>query len=226
MTTAKPSLETAPTTLEDMMKLGRFNLRLFAQELGLFATEESKASFMQLSNEGQAQALLAAADKLRKGGGKGKPAAAAGTGATQRTPSTGKAAATGRKPSTRVEEPPEETPAVDPAAARAPATTAAAAGTANTVKLMKDIAASCEGIKGALETTDGSIVSVQSTLEAINMALWFNIALTVLQIEQAIQIGRDEIIEMALQEIPGLKDTLNAAQPGGAEEEYPEEGNA
>jgi hypothetical protein len=58
------------------------------------------------------------------------------------------------------------------------------------------------------------------------MALWFNTALTVLQIEQTIQIDRAEIIEMAMQEIPGLKDALSAAQPASGEEEYAEEGNA
>jgi hypothetical protein len=220
MTSAKLSLETAPTTLEEMLKIGRFNFRLLAQELGLFADDTAKASFMQLSNEGQAKALLDAATKLR-GGGKGKPAAAAGAGATQRTPATGKTG--GRKPATETAASTTQAQVEDPAAARAPATAAAAAGAANTVKLMQTIAKTCEGIEGAISGTNQSVVELQSTLESMNLALWFNTALTLLQIEHTLagEVSRDDIIEMALSEIPNLKNVIGTNQPTD-EGDYPE----
>lgn len=221
MTAVKLSLENAPTTLEEMLKIGRFNYRLFAQEVGLFNSEAEKASFMQLSNDKQAEALLAAVLRL-KSGGKGKPAAAAGT----RTPSTGKPA--GRKPATESAAATQQPPIEDPAAARAPATAAAAAGAAGTVKLMQTIAKTCEGIESAIGDTNQSVVGLQDALEGINLALWFNTALTVLQIEHTLagQMSREEIIEMALGEIPNLKDSIGANQPPTTDEEYPDEGNA
>jgi len=58
--------------------------------------------------------------------------------------------------------------------------------------------------------------------------LWFNTALTVLQIEHTLsgQMSREEIIEMALGEIPNLKDSIGANQPPATEEDYPDEGNS
>lgn len=224
MTAVKLNLENAPTTMEEMLKIGRFNGRLLAQEIGMFTSEAEKASFMQLPNEKQAEALLAAVLKL-KSGGKGAKPAAAGT----RTPSTGKPAAAGaRKPATTETAPAVTQQAEDPAAARAPATAAAAAGAANTVKLMQTIAKTCEGIETAIGDTNNSMVGLQEALEGINLALWFNTALTVLQIEHTLsgQMSREEIIEMALGEIPNLKDSIGVNQPPASEEEYPDEGNA
>jgi len=221
MTTVKINLENAPNDYDGMLKLGRFNLRLLAQELGVFATEKDKAAFMQLKNEEQATELLSLVQSKR-GGGK-KPAAS-------RQPATGKAgAATARKPAAAAE--PEETeartPVTDPAAARSPATAAVAAGASKTMELLKTISERCEGMSGLAENVEGSLGGMQSSIEALSVAVMFNSALTLLSLEQAAagQMSREEIVSMALEEIPGIKTILEANTPGGEDEEVLDQGN-
>jgi hypothetical protein len=52
-------------TTNDLLKRGRFNLRLLAEELGVFVDEEAKSSFMQLDNQGQAEVVRNALLKSR-----------------------------------------------------------------------------------------------------------------------------------------------------------------
>ena len=222
MTTVKINLENAPNDYESMLKLGRFNLRLLAQELGVFATEKDKAAFMQLKNEEQATELLNLV-QAKRGGGK-KPAAA-------RQPATGKTgAAAARKPATAAASEPAETeartPVNDPAAARSPATAAVAAGASKTMELLKTISERCEGMSGLAENVEGSLGGMQSSIEALSVAVMFNSALTLLSLEQAAagQMSREEIVSMALEEIPGIKTILEANTPGSEEEEL-EQGN-
>lgn len=217
MTAVKISLDAAPTTMEEMLKMGRFNYRILAQELGMFNSEAEKAAFMQMASDKQAEALLA--EVIRAKGGKGAAAAAAAP--TGRTPSTGK----GKKPA---EAPaPEEAPINDPAAARAPVTAAAAAGTANLVKQLGAIVASVEGIQEAVQGGNQSIITLQETLEGIRATMIFNTALSLLQIEHLLagQMSRDDIVGMALSEIPAIRDMLGGITGESSPEEDPEEGN-
>jgi hypothetical protein len=219
MTAVKICLETAPDNYEDMLKLGRFNLRLLAQELGVFASEKNKASFMQLKNEDQATELVSLVQQARGGGGK-KPAA--------RQPATGKTGATKKPGAAATSAPAEETtraPVTDPAASRAPATAAAAAGASKSLELLKVISERCEGMIGLAGNVEGALSGLQSSIESLSAAVMFNSSLTLLSLEQAAagQMSREDIISMALEEIPGIKTILEANAP--ADEEYTEEGN-
>lgn len=220
MTAVKISLETAPDNYEDMLKLGRFNLRLLAQALGVFSTEQKKSAFMQSKNEEQATELLALV-QAQRGGGK-KPA---------RQPATSKAGTT-RKPSNaaaaaETSEPAEDTraPVNDPAASRAPATAAVAAGTSKSLELLKTVAERCEGMISHTGNVESALAGLQSSIESLSAAVMFNSALTLMSIEQATagQMSREDIVSMALEEIPGIKAVLEANAP--TDEEYTEEGN-
>lgn len=79
--------ETAPRDAAELAKIGRFNLRMLAEKLGLFSDEATKAAFMSLSNEEQADncaKALAALDGAKA------PAGKAGGGTPPRTPQTSK----------------------------------------------------------------------------------------------------------------------------------------
>lgn len=84
------TVETCPTTVEEIVALGRYNLRALADQFGLLADSDSKQSFLKLSTEDQAAAIHAAKvdhDKQKGGGGKTTTKAA-----VTRTPVTSKAA--------------------------------------------------------------------------------------------------------------------------------------
>lgn len=64
---AEAGLPGVPNTLEEMISLGRFNKRLLAQKLGMFADERRRNSFLAMSNEMQSKYLFDyAVDLARK----------------------------------------------------------------------------------------------------------------------------------------------------------------
>lgn len=76
-TVSKASPASAPRDKEGLVRLGRFQLRALANELGLLTSEESKNAFMAMSVDEQAGAVLDALKLQDKGGGGSAPAAAA-----------------------------------------------------------------------------------------------------------------------------------------------------
>lgn len=109
MTTTPISPENAPSTLEEILQLGRFNIRLLATKLGIFENEAAKNAFLSCNTEEQARTVLNAVLELR-GSKKGKKgAAAAAAPAVTRTPVTSKKAAPPPPPEEEEEEEEEET---------------------------------------------------------------------------------------------------------------------
>lgn len=78
-TVSKASITSAPRDKDQLVRLGRFQLRALAGDLGLLGTEESKSAFMALPVDDQASAVADALKEADKsGGGKTEaPAAAA-----------------------------------------------------------------------------------------------------------------------------------------------------
>lgn len=85
-TVSKASPASAPRDKEGLVRLGRFQLRALANELGLLTSEESKNAFMAMSVDEQAGAVLDALKLQDKGGGGSAPAAAAPAEKPKRTP--------------------------------------------------------------------------------------------------------------------------------------------
>jgi len=101
--TAAVTVETCPTTVEEIANLGRYQMRSLAEQLNIFSSGDEKQAFLRLDVPGQASEVLKAKleyDKAKSGGG--KPASKAVT----RTPSTTKATAAAK---TTVTASPKET---------------------------------------------------------------------------------------------------------------------
>lgn len=107
MTTIPISPENAPSTLEEILQLGRFNIRLLATKLGIFENEAAKNAFLSCNTEEQARTVLNAVLELR-GSKKGKKGAAAAAPAVTRTPVTSKKAAPPPPPEEEEEEETDE----------------------------------------------------------------------------------------------------------------------
>lgn len=91
--------ETCPTTEAEIIATGRFNMRLIAEQFGMLADAGDKQSFLAMSTEGQAKAILAKKlefDKQTKGGS-GKAATTKAAPVT-RTPVTSKSNKTNAGP--------------------------------------------------------------------------------------------------------------------------------
>lgn len=84
---AKLTKENAPRNHTELAKIGRFQLRQLADELGLFTSEDVKMAYQVLDTKDQAQQVLDALNALDKGGG-GAPPADAPTTKTKRQPKT------------------------------------------------------------------------------------------------------------------------------------------
>lgn len=198
MSTTAMTLATAPRELEPLTKIGRFNARMLAQEGGLFATEKSKTTFMQMNNEEQANELFNMLQRLDKKPA-GKPA-----GASTRTPSNTGAKAGGRKAAEAQTEEPDETPE-----ARTPANAGAVSAPSGegAVKLLKSIQ--------ALEANYGSIVTVLENLgqqsqmqqssinRGVSMTL-LSVAVLLQIAEEVMQAPQSQILQAAFDDMPRL----------------------
>jgi hypothetical protein len=69
------TIETAPRNESELGKLGRYELRTMAQNLGLMNSEEAKGAFMQLQNPEMAKQILPALLQYDKAKGGAAPAA-------------------------------------------------------------------------------------------------------------------------------------------------------
>lgn len=197
------TIATAPRDLEALIKIGRFNARVLAQEGGLFPTEEQKTAFMQLSSEKQADALI---KMLQRVDGKKPAAGGKATGGalpSGRSPSNGGKAAAGRKPAT--EQPPND-PAAGAAAARQPATTAAAPGegTAKMLSAIQGLQASYASIVEALDNLGQQSMMQQSSINTGNRMTLLSLAVQLQIAEEVLHAPQSQILEMAFEDVPRL----------------------
>lgn len=221
MTSTQISVETAPRDLEELKKVGRYNLRVLAQAIGLFETEANKTSFMQASNDQQAETilkLLLEKDGVGKGASKG-----AGGAATGRAPSTknaGKAAAGAGK------------------AAGAPAAGTGGggeggeganvgAGAAAILAAIKDLKATYEGIKESIDNLAERVWLLESINKSTNRFVALSIGLSGKLAEQTLSASLDQILEVVLEDMPMVESAMQKVAPVEEEEadEEADEGN-
>lgn len=214
------TLATAPRDLEGLAKIGRFNARVLAQEGGLFGNEETKAAFMQLSNEEQAAELLKMFQRLDKKS-TGKPAAAT---TPARTPANG-APKTGKKPTADTEDPAAAAP-------RTPATGAPIAGEASAklLKSIQNLEASYAGIAATLENLSQQSALQQNTIERSNHLQLLTMSVLLQIAEESMNAPQAQILQAAFDDVARLKRDIEPYLPDEAllandDEETAAEGN-
>ncbi len=227
MTTTQITVDTAPRDLEGLKKIGRFNLRLVAQQLGVFATEAAKAAFMQQPNDAQAETVKKLLDahfgtKTTGSGGGGK---AAGTGRQPSTKNAGKATTV--------------TTTAEPAAEEAASTSSGSGGKAagggggeNAAKLLaaiQGIRDDYAGLREAVENLTASINQLQGISAGTNRFVAMSIGLTGKLAEQVLGAPLEQVLEVVVDDMPAVENAMRSmpgadeAEEGGEEES--EEGN-
>lgn len=216
MSTTALTLATAPRDRDSLLKIGRFNARVLAQDGGMFGTleepnEEAKATFMQFSSEEQADALIKMFERID---GKKAGKAAAATTASGRQPATG--AKTGGKKPAEAETTTTTTTttaAATTATGRAPATAAPGEGTAKLLKSIQAIESVITDMGGALSNL-GPQLSMQQQAINNNTTMTLLVASIVLQLaEQVLQAPQKTIIQMSLEDLATLRTTMSKLMP-------------
>lgn len=209
MTTTQVTAQSAPRDTEGLSKLGRFNLRILAQEIGMFDSEANKGAFMSLNSEGQVKAVQAKLAEL--------DGATASTPA--RTPSNkgakggAKAAANGAAAAT-------------PAASQAaPAAGAAPAGAASAQLLAKldAMASAVEGLREEVSNLAGQLAQTQSMTAANNRFVTVAIGLSLKLAEQVLEAGAEQVLGAVIDDMPMVEQALSSLP--GAEEGDEDQGN-
>lgn len=222
MSNTAMTLATAPRDRELLIKIGRFNARVLAQEGGLFPNEESKTAFMQLSSEKQADELLAMFSRLdgkKPAGGK----ASGGALPSGRSPANGTKAAGGRKPA---EQAPAD-PASGAAAARQPATAPAGEATTKVLLAIQSLQENYNNIAEALDNLSQQSQMQQSSINKGNSMAVLNIAVMLQIAEEVLHAPQSQILQMAFEDMPRLTDEVAKYLPADASDtaDEAEEGN-
>lgn len=220
MTSTQISIETAPRDLEGLKKVGRFNLRILAQAIGLFETEANKTAFMQATNDQQAETIM---KLLQEKDGVSKPAAGkggAGAGAATRSPSTknaGKAASTAGKAT--------GAPAAGTGGgAGAEGGTGVGAGAAAILASIKELKETVDGFQASIENLQASVDQLQGISAGTNRFVALSIGLAGKLAEQVMGASLDQILEVVLEDMPAVEAAMQKMAP--AEEETDDETDA
>lgn len=215
MTTTQLSIETAPRDLEALAKQGRFNLRMLAEELGVFGTEASKQSFMGMSSEQQAENLLKLLQERDKPAGKGGGGGAA-AGAGKRTPTTAKADAA------------KNGKATGGAATGAGGGTQAAPAGENAGKLLEKLDAilkAQEELATRVDELTGAVEQLQSVGAGTNRFVTVAIGLSLKLAEQVLNAGPSQVLKAVMDDMPEVEAALAELAPAeDADEEEAGEG--
>ena len=218
MTTTQMSVDNAPRDLESLKKVGRFNLRILAQEAGAFATEESKSAFMAASSDDQAQTvctLLQERDKASKGGAAG--------GQPVRQPSNkgskkNAAAANGAAG-------PATTTTAGPAAS-APA----GDGALKMLAAIQELSAQNQGLREQVAELTSHVKQLQRISSGTNRFVTLAIGLNLKLAEQVLQASPEQVLGVVIEDLPVVENALMSFAPAsdeddGEDEEEEDEGN-
>ena len=179
-TVGKTTVNTAPRDKGQLVRLGRFQLRALALELGLVATEDSKTAYAAMTVEDQAQAIL---DALKaQGGAPSAPSAPASPAADK----------------------PKRTPVGAPqtqAPTQAPADTSGNLDVVMEVltKVLENTALLHEKIDAINEKLGRSEID-----SALGLTLGLMLA------EQSMGAGRDDILTAVFEDAPGIQAKVTA----------------
>lgn len=233
-TMASVTLQTAPRNVDELSQIGRFQLRRLADQLGLCADEPSKQAFMGMSSPVQAQAVLTKLLEHDKGGANGAPA----NGAVAQA----QAPAAPQTPPAQAQAAPAETPKRQPKTASDPGTAAQGQVDAATqvVEALQGVAGklgdliqkfdrvakssdaagiSSEQVKGQVNALIAELGKLnpylQSLSEAMKGVVQMQCVVTTLNLmlaEQVLGAPRDEVLQAAIADAPGVQKLLQATQ--------------
>lgn len=211
MTTTQITVDTAPRDLEGLKKIGRFNLRLVAQQLGIFATEAAKTAFMQQSNDAQAETVkkLLDAHFATKGTGTAKPAA---TGRNPSTKNAGKAAAAASEP------------AADDNTGAATGGKGVGGGenAAKILAAIQGLREECAGFRESIDNLTATISQLQGISAGTNRFVAMAIGLSGKLAEQTLGASLETVLEAVVEDMPAVEAAMRT-MPGAEEEEAEEE---
>lgn len=224
MTATQISVETAPRDLELLKKVGRFNLRVLAQELGLFKSEESKQAFMQATNDQQSDTIYKAL--MEKDGVSPKASGKGGGGApTGRSPSTknaGKTAGTVGKPAG------EAATGAGGGGATSGAG-AVGAGAEKIIQKLQELVEKVDGFQSSIDNLTEAVGQLQGISAGTNRFVALSIGLSAKLAEQVLGASLDQILDVVLEDMPAVEAAMQKMAPadedGDEEEEGDGEGN-
>lgn len=219
MTATQLTPETAPRDLEGLKKAGRFNLRVLAQQLGIFETEANKTAFMQASNDQQAETILKLLQE-KDGGGKASKGGG-GAAASGRSPSTknaGKAAGAAGKAT--------GTPAAGSGGGGASSEAGVGAGAAAILNAINELKETVEGYKDSVDNLQASVDQLQGISAGTNRFVALSIGLSAKLGEQVLGASLDQILDVVLEDMPAVEAAMQRMAPAEEEEaEAEDEGN-
>jgi len=217
MTTTQISVATAPRDIAGLKNLGRFNMRILAQELGAFEQEETKTAFMQQSTDEQ----VAFVHKLlleKDGGGKASKGAG---GASPRQPSTKGAAKGGGV----VGKPAGEAAKGTGGGGTATAGPAVGAGAEKLLAAIGELNEKIDGFNETLGNLQTAVEQLQGISAGTNRFVALAIGLSGKLAEQVMGASLAQIIDVVLEDMPAVEEAMKRMAPAAEEDEEPEAGN-
>lgn len=235
-TMASITIQTAPRNVDDLAQIGRFQLRRLADQLGLCADEPSKQAFMGMSSPTQAQAVLAKLLEHDKGGANGTPAngavhapaqaqapAAPQTPPAQAAPETAAPAAAPRRQPKTVSDPGT---GGDAAAQVVESLQGVASQLGALIQKFDQVAKSSDAAGASSEQVKGQVNALiaelgklnpylQNLSEAMKGVVQMQCVVTTLNLmlaEQVLGAPRDEVLQAAIADAPGVQKLLQATQ--------------
>jgi hypothetical protein len=220
MTATQISVSTAPREIEGLKKAGRFNLRVLAQELGLFENEAAKTAFMSASNDQQAETVLKYL--LEKDGGPKTSGKGGGGAASGRAPSTknaGKGAATNGKATGE--------PAAGSGGGGTQATGGAAvgAGAEKILQKLQELIEKVDGFQGEIENLNNAVTQLQGISAGTNRFVALSIGLSGQLAQQVLGAGLEQILDVTLEDMPAVEAAMKRMAPVEEADEAEDEGN-
>lgn len=207
MTTTQFTVATAPRDAAALEKSGRFNLRVLAQELGIFAANESKQAFLSMDAKTMAdtvlQNLLAVDGKKPSNG-----AAVAAGGAAKRQPSN-----SGSKRGT----------ATAAAASNEGSSAQAGAGAEKLLAAIQQNSEALQGVREAVEVMSETLAGLTGHIAGTNKLVALDIQLALTMAEQVLNAPPVQVLAAAIEDLGGIEPQLRDLVGGGEPDE--EEGD-
>lgn len=208
MTATQISIDTAPRDLEGLKKVGRFNLRVLAQALGVFSTEAGKAAYMQLDNDAQATAIKKLLDE-HFGGSKG------GAGKTAGTPS-------GRTPATKGGA--GKTTGASKTSGETTGTTSSGTGGGapsgeGAAKILAALQANTEevaGLRASIDNLAAAIEQLQGVSAGTNRFVALSIGLSGKLAEETLGAPLSQVLEAVMDDMPAVEAAMASMAEGDA----------
>ncbi len=211
MTQTTVTFADAPRDLDGILKLGRFQMRLLADEVPAYSNGDEKQAFLKMDSPGQAAAIYKAVqerDKREKGGGGGSSSkTTTAKPAVSRTPSN--------KGATKENvESPASTGGGD-----------VGSNTAALFALLKELKDGQTDLEAKIDALTESQDTIQGQIAGNNKLVSVGISLALQMSEQVLNASAEQVLTLAIEQLPNIEETLNNLVGGGDEGNDGGEGN-